>query len=391
MTSPSKYDVVVIGGGILGCSTAYFVKVAHPSISVCVVEPDPSYEFASALRASGGARRLFSCPENIQMSDFSINFIRDFPEIMATEDGLADIGWQEKGYLFIVGQKDLPMLKASHEEQRALGCEVYLLDRDELKHRFPSMNVADLAAGNYSPRDGWCDPNGLLQGFKRKGRQLGVEWVTDRVTNINLSGKKVLSVGTTSGRTIQAQDFVNAGGAWAGEISKLAGMDLPIAGQRRFEHFFSCAAAIEPLPYVKDAARLAFRPEGRGYSGGLVDGDEPLGFNFEVDHDYFERVVWPALAHRFSQFEASKCHRTWSGLYELNTLDGNPVIGKWTGGAENLFVVAGFSGHGMMHAPAAGRAVAELILTGRFQSIDLTRLGYERISAHQPYRERGIL
>ena len=325
------------------------------------------------------------------MSNFSIDFIKTFADTMATRDHAADIGWQERGYLFIVGQKDLPMLEASYQQQRELGCEVYLLDRDQLKERFPSMNVSDLAAGNYSPRDGWCDPNSFLQGFKRKGRELGVEWLTERIAGFNILGHKVDSVVTATGRTIDGESFVNAGGAWSGEISKLAGMALPIAGQRRFEHFFSSETAIEPLPYVKDATRLAFRPEGRGYSGGLVDGDEPLGFNFEVDHGYFERVVWPALAHRFPQFEATKCHRTWSGLYELNTLDGNPVIGKWTGGAENLFVVAGFSGHGMMHAPAAGRAIAELIVSGEFQTIDLKRLGYQRVLAQQPYRERGIL
>ena len=391
MSELSKYDAVVIGGGLLGCSTAYFLQIANPAMSVCVIEPDPSYQYASALRASGGARRLFSCPENIEMSNFSIDFIRAFPEIMATSDGLADIGWQEKGYLFIVGNKDMPMLEASFEQQRALGCEVYLLDRDQLKERFPSMNVSDLSAGNFSPRDGWCDPNSFLQGFKRRGRELGVQWLTDRVTAINRSSNRISSVETASSRTIHGDNFVNAGGAWAGRISQMAGMALPISGQRRFEHFFSTDKQIEPLPYIKDAARLAFRPEGRGYSGGLVDGDEPLGFNFEVDHGYFERVVWPALAHRFPQFEATRCHRTWSGLYELMTLDGNPVIGKWIGAAENLFVVAGFSGHGMMHAPAAGRAIAELMTTGRFQSIDLQRLGYQRVTANQPYRERGIL
>lgn len=391
MTDETRYDVVIVGGGLIGSSVAYFLKMADSRTSVCVIEADPSYEFASTLRASGGARRLFSCPENIEMSNFSIEFIKTFPETMATKDGLAEVGWREKGYLFIVGQKDMPMLEASFEQQRTLGCEVYLLNQTELKQRFPSMNVSDLTAGNYSPRDGWCDPNSFLQGFKRKGKELGVKWVTDRVSAINTSGNKVTSVETASGRTIQAENLVNAGGAWSGVISKLAGMDLPIAGQRRFEHFFSPQSPVEPLPYVKDTARLAFRPEGKGYSGGLVSSDEPLGFNFEIDHDYFERVVWPALAHRFPQFEATKCHRTWSGLYELNTLDGNPVIGKWTGGAENLFVVAGFSGHGMMHAPAAGRGIAELITKGSFQTIDLSRLGYERVVAQEPYRELGIL
>jgi FAD-dependent oxidoreductase domain-containing protein 1 len=160
---------------------------------------------------------------------------------------------------------------------------------------------------------------------------------------------------------------------------------------RRFEHYFTAGSPVEALPYVKDVARLAFRSEGSGFSGGLVDGSEQRGFNFEVDHGYFERVVWPAVAQRFPVFEAARCHRTWSGLYEQNELDGNPVIGPWTGGAANLYTVAGFSGHGMMHAPAAGRAVAELVLHGEYRTLDLTRLGYQRILAEEPYPEEGIL
>ena len=145
------------------------------------------------------------------------------------------------------------------------------------------------------------------------------------------------------------------------------------------------------LTTITGVARLAFRSEGQGFSGGLVDSDERRGFNFDVDHDYFDRVVWPAVAHRFPPLEAAKCHRTWSGLYEQNELDGNAVIGRWNSRLNNLYTVAGFSGHGMMHAPAAGRAIAELVVRGRFESIDLSRFGYERIEANAPYAEEGIL
>jgi len=169
------------------------------------------------------------------------------------------------------------------------------------------------------------------------------------------------------------------------------GMRLPVSPLKRYEHYFKCATPVERLPYVKDLARLAFRSEGVGFSGGLVDGSAVRGYDFDVDHDYFERVVWPALAHRFPAFEAVRCQRTWSGLYEVCELDGNPVIGRWNDGLRNLYTAAGFSGHGMMHAPAAGRAIAELIAHGRFATIDLARLGYERIAAHAPYREAGIL
>lgn len=168
-------------------------------------------------------------------------------------------------------------------------------------------------------------------------------------------------------------------------------MPLPIAPMRRFEHYFTTRTPIEPLPFVKDLDRLAFRPEGAGYTGSLVNSEEPRGFNFDVDHDYFETVVWPALAHRFPAFEATRCHRSWSGLYEQCELDGNAIIGNWRQRHPNVYVIAGFSGHGLMHAPAAGRGIAEMIVHGAFQTIDLTRLGYDRVLNNMPYRELGIL
>jgi glycine/D-amino acid oxidase-like deaminating enzyme len=386
-----RYDVVVIGGGIMGCSTAYHLKELAAGIDVVVVEPDPTYEFCSTLRASGGARVLFSCPENIAMSRWSIDFIRRFPETMAVGDRPAAVDWVEGGYLFIVPPEDMAMLEANCTAQRAQGCRVDLLTPGELKARFPSMHVADLGGGVHSPHDGWCDPNGLLQGFRRKARALGVVFTRDRVTGFAIAGGAVREARLASGGRIAGERFVNAAGAWAASVSEGAGMPLPVTPLRRFEHYFTCGHPIEALPYVKDLARLAFRSEGKGFSGGVVDSNEPRGFNFDVDHGYFERVVWPALAHRFPPLESARCHRTWSGLYEQCELDGNPIIGNWQGRLANFYVIAGFSGHGMMHAPAAGRGLAELIVDGCFRSIDLSRFGYERVERNERYPERGIL
>jgi FAD-dependent oxidoreductase domain-containing protein 1 len=391
MTTPMhNYDVAIVGGGIIGSSAAYFLKTLVPSLSVCVIEPDPTYEFSSTVRASGGARRLFSCPENIEMSNFSIDFIKRFPQNMAVDGREAPVDWVEGGYLFIVPPEAMPMLEAHALRQRAHGCDIDLLTPAQLKERFPSMYVGDLGGGAHSPRDGWCDPHGLLQGTRRKAASLGAVYIQDRVVALSKSGSSVSEAALASGVGVRAAAFVNAAGAWAGRICGMIGMPLPVAPMRRFEHYFTAGGRIERLPYVKDIERLAFRSEGAGFSGGLVDANEPRGFNFEVDHQYFERVVWPAVAHRFPVFEAAKCHRTWSGLYEQCELDGNPIIGNWKGRLDNFYVVGGFSGHGMMHAPAAGRGIAELIITGTFQSIDLGRLGYRRVARGEPYPEEGI-
>lgn len=384
-------DVAIIGGGIVGSSTAYFLKQADPSLSVCVIEPDPTYEFASTPRASGGCRVQFTCPENIAMSRFSIDFIRSFARTMATATHPAEIDWVEGGYLFIVPPEHTGNLERNVRRQEAHGCTVELLGPAELKQRFPSMRVEDLGAGALTPHDGWCDPHSLLWGFRRKAAELGVAYIEDRVIGADVDATKARSVRLQSGAVLRAEAFVNAAGAWSGDVARLFGMALPISPLRRFEHYFTCGHPMETLPYVKDVARLAFRSEGQGFSGGLVAGDAARGYNFDVDHDYFETVVWPAVAHRFPPLEAARCHRTWSGLYEQNELDGNPVIGRWNRRLPNLLTVAGFSGHGMMHAPAAGRGIAELIVHGGFQTIDLARLGYERVEAYEPYAEEGIL
>jgi glycine/D-amino acid oxidase-like deaminating enzyme len=386
-----RCDVAIIGGAIMGSSAAYFLKTLAPSASVCVIEPDASYEFCSTLRASGGVRVLFSCPENIEMSKFCRQFLQRFPLDMAVDGRDAPVDWVEAGYLFIVPPSGMDLLESNFATQRAHGCEVELLSPSVLKERFPSMFVDDLGGGVHSLKDGWCDPSGMLQGLRRKAISLGVRYVEDRVVGLARSPHAVGEARLSSGESIHAEAFINAAGAWSTEIAHMVGMRLPVSPLRRFEHYFTAGNPIERLPYVKDVERLAFRSEGVGFSGGLVNGDEPRGFNFEVDHDYFERAVWPAVAHRFPPFEAARCHRTWSGLYEQCELDGNPIIGNWKGELDNFYVMTGFSGHGMMHAPAAGRALAELIVHGSFQTLDLARFGYERIIRAEPYPEAGIL
>ena len=388
---PSRCDIAIIGGGIVGSSAAYFAKEWAADASVCVVEPDPTYEFASTPRASGGCRVQFSCPENIDMSLYSIQFIRDFARNMSLPDRPPTVDWVEGGYLLIVPPEHMKMLEGNVRVQRARGCEVELLSPPELKRKFSSIRTDDLGGGAYTPRDGWCDPSSLLWGFRRKAQALGVAYLKDRVVGAEVARHRVQALHLASGGRLAAAHVVNAAGAWSGDVAKLMGMNLPVAPLKRFEHYFTAGAAMERLPYVKDLARMAFRSESAGFSGGVVDGSALRGFDFDVDHGYFERVVWPAVAHRFPPLEAAKCHRTWAGLYEQCELDGNPVIGRWNGGAQNLYTAAGFSGHGMMHAPAAGRAIAELIAHGRYATIDLTRFGYERVERNEPYRETGII
>lgn len=386
-----KTDIAIIGGGAIGSAVAYYLKVKDPSVHVTVIERDPTYNLASTPRASGGVRRLFSLPENIALSNFSIPFFDNFAETMAVDGEKAEIGLKKNGYLFIVPPSSREMLKENFDTELEMGCNVVWLEPDELKNKFPSMNVSDLGAAVHSPDDGWLDPHSVLMGFRKKAKSLGAEFVADEVSGFDRQGATVKRAHLKSGEKLEASHFVNAAGAWAKDLCEMLGFKVPIEPLRRYEHYFESEEPIEPLPYLKDPERLAFRPEGRGYSGGVPTLEEPRGYNFDVDHDYFENVVWPALAHRFPQFEKTKCKNTLPGLYDQNDLDGNVIIGNGADGLENFYLLAGFSGHGLMHAPGCGLAMAELLLHGRYETIDLARFGWQRVLDNKPLRERGII
>jgi FAD-dependent oxidoreductase domain-containing protein 1 len=384
-------DVVIIGGGAIGAAAAYFLRIHPRAGSVTVIERDPTYQWASTPRASGGVRRLFALPENIALSNYSIPFFETFESEMAVAGEPAAINFKKGGYLFIVPPGAVDNLRRNFETQKAHGVNVVWLDQKGLKETFPSMIVDDLGAGVHSPDDGWLDPHSVLQGFRKKAQALGAEFISDEVVGMETSERAVRAVTLKSGRQIRAGAVINAAGAWASEICTMVGWQVPIEPMRRYEHYFETEEKIEPLPYIKDVNRLAFRPEGKGYSGGVPTLDEPRGFNFEIDHGYFEQVVWPALAARFPQFERTKEKNTMPGLYDQNEFDASPIIGPWSGHLDNFYLMAGFSGHGLMHAPGCGRAIAELILDGAYQTIDLTRLGWSRVPEGRPYAETGII
>jgi FAD-dependent oxidoreductase domain-containing protein 1 len=386
-----RVDVAIIGGGAIGAAAAYFLR-SHPrACRVAVIERDTSYRLASTPRASGGVRRLFSLPENIALSNYSIPFFARFDAEMAVDGERAAINFRKGGYLFIVPPAAAGVLERNFAMQKANGVRVEWLERKELKAKFPSMTVDDLGAGVLSPDDGWLDPYGVLQGLRKKAKALGAEFVNDEVVGLDVARARLRAIRLKSGQSIEAEAVINAAGAWAKEICAMAGWTVPIEPMRRYEHYFEAAEAIEPLPYIKDVHRLAFRPEGKGYSGGVPNLDEPRGYNFEVDHDYFQEVVWPALAARFPQFERTKEKNTMSGLYDQNEFDATPIIGPWAGKLDNFYLLAGFSGHGLMHAPGCGRAIAELILDGSYQTIDLARFGWTRIAEGRRCAEDGIV
>ena len=384
-------DIVVIGGGLIGSSVAYHLAASGRGGEIVVLEPDPTYEFATTPGGSGGVRRLFSRPENVALGSFGLDFYSGFKETMAVDDEPADISFKAQGYLFLSDAGDSSQMRSNYDNQTANGVIAELLEQGDLKARFPSVNFDDVDIGVLTPDDAWIDPYAAMMGFKRKARKLGVEYRQDRVLDWQGDGGVARRVTLKSGETLSADRFVLAAGAWSGEVAAMLDWPVPIRPMSRQTHFFRCKAEIEPLPFLKSETNLAFRPEGVGYTGGKPDWSVKPGFNWNYDPDWFEREVWPALAHRVPAMEELRLERTWACHYERNELDKNGIIGRWDGGMENVYIAAGFSGHGIMQAPGAGCALSELILDGAFSTMDLTRLGYGRVARNEPYPELGIV
>jgi len=386
-----RADIVIIGGGIVGSSIAYHLARAGGAGEVLVIERDPSYEQAATPRSNGGIRRLFSLPENIEMAAYGLAFYRDFARTMAVGGEPAEIGFRRQGYLFVSDAGGARQMEANFALQQRMGVEVELLAPDALAARFPSLSVEGVDLAVLSDHDAWIDPHAALLGFRRKARALGVRYEAREVAALEADTNGVRAARCSDGTQVRGDVFVNACGAWCAELAASIGLRLPVEPMSRESYYWRCATVLEPLPFVKTESHLAIRPEGAGYVGGVPDWSEPPGWNFDVSPAYFEQVVWPALARRIPAMQRIRLERSWRGHYARSALDRSPILGRVGGRFPNLVLANGFSGHGIMHAPATGRGLAEIILDGAWRSIDLSCFGYQRVRENRPYREKGIV
>jgi len=384
-------DIVIAGAGIIGCATAVHLLEASPGLDVVLVEPDPTYAQAATGRGSGGVRQLFTRPENIALSQYTLAVIADWDRWIAADDTPPPaLNWRPGGYLFIAGPQDLKHLAANFEIQQAHGVDAHWLDPADLAARYPQLCTEDLAGAVLSPQDGWLDPSAFFAGVRAKAERQGAAFVTDRVTGFALTGTTIRSVTLQSGRVLAAVAVVNAAGTWGPGLAAQAGMPLPVEPMRRHVHYLQPAADLSHLPFIKDPAGLAIHPYRQGLSVGLVDFSHPGGDNLAIDEAYYDAAVAPALHRRLPGSSQRTLRKTWTGLYDQNRFDGNMIIGNWPGHLDNFYTASGFSGHGLMHALGTGRALAELITGGEYATLDLSRLAYQRIPDRRPYPEHGI-
>ncbi len=388
-----KADIAILGGGIIGSSIAYHLAATGRAGRVVVIERDPTYEFAATPRANGGIRLLFSLPENIAMARYGRDFYAGFADRMAVDGTPAEIGFRRQGYLFLSDQGGAAQMEANFHTQTANGVEAELLDPQQIQTLFPSVAVDDVELGVYSPNDACIDPYAALMGFRAKAKGLGAEYVNGEVTGWQADGGAPQRLDLAAGTSVTADVVVLACGAWSRDVAAMIGVDLPVEPMSRESYVFQAEDEIEPLPFLKTESDLAIRPEGAGFVGGIPDWSEPAGWQFDLDPERFERVVWPALARRIPKMERLRLTGSWRGHYARSILDYSPLIGPLAadGPHADVYLATGFSGHGIMHAPATGRALTELILKRGFETLDLTCFGWSRVPNNAPYREKGIV
>ena len=272
--------------------------------------------------------------------------------------------------------------------QRGLGVDVHLLDRPALRARYPSFNFDAVDGAALTPADGQIDPNAALMGFRRAAEGRGIAYLQDRVTGLDLAGGLVVAARLASGTALPVDTFVNVANCWAPALCDMVDMPVPIEPRRRQQFFFDMQTELEPIPAMRHASGFGMRRLQNGYIAGYTDPAQGPGFHWDLDHAVFDDVVWPNLAAQGTPFEAIKMKGGWVGHYDMNRLDGNPVVGRCPH-VDNFILAAGFSGHGLMHAPAIGRALKEMILDGGFQSIDLARFSYQRVLDGTPLPDHG--
>jgi FAD-dependent oxidoreductase domain-containing protein 1 len=425
---PNQVDILIIGGGIVGTSIAYMCKnTIRECASIMVIEKDPTYSKASTTLSVGGIRQQFSLKENIQMSMFTSNFLRNAKYDLRIPTGdPPDFGFNLQGYLILASHQGAETLLQNHETQVEQGAYVDLLNRHQLAERFPWMNTEDIVLGAHGVQnEGWFDPWSLLIAMKGKAEWLGAKFLNAEFLDFNpkrqflssgmlddtgdpneLCGQAIFRLPSGEERQIKFCQCVIAAGAESGEITKKLGIGtptakgirsipLPVERRKRYVYVFHCPDGPElDFPFLCDPSGVYCRREGLG--GNYICGkcpsfeDEPDTANLDVDYNFFEEQIWPVLAHRVKAFERLKIVGAWAGYYDYNYFDQNAVIGKHPY-YDNIFWATGFSGHGIQMGPAVGKAFTETITHSYYKTIDLQRLGWERILAKSPLKETNIL
>ena len=394
----SSYDVIIVGGAMLGSSTAWWLA-SNPDFkgSVLVVERDPSYEYCATAHTNSCIRQQFSAEINVRISQFGAEFVKNFQHYMGDDARVPKPVLHSFGYLYLADtQAFADVLSAAQKVQAACGAGTKHMSRDEIAAAYPFYQLDDIIAGNHNLIDeGYFDGGTLFDWWKRSARERGAEYCTNEVVAMtrNAAGSRIESVTLNSGEVVSCGTVVNASGPRGILTSRMAGIEIPVEPRKRFTFIFAAEKPLRcDLPLTIDPSGVHCRTDGPYYMAGCPPEIDPAVdyMDFEMDHSIWQDKVWPAIATRIPQFEAVKLINAWAGHYDYNTLDQNAILGPHTR-VSNFMFCNGFSGHGFQQSPAMGRGLSELIVYGGFRTLDLTPFGYGRVERNEPFLEMAII
>jgi sarcosine oxidase subunit beta len=366
-------DAIIIGAGIMGAATAYHLARRKHG-RVVVLERDGVCSGSTAL-ASGGIRHQYANRIGIELTQQSIVVYENF----AAEFGV-DPQFRQHGYLILQQTEEERRLYAeSAATQRAMGVDTRVLGPDEVRARWPYLRADDLVSATYSPRDGFADPYLVTTAIAARARDLGAGIRTEHpVVGIERGGPRTTTVRTPGGDW-EAPVVIIAAGCWSGQVGRLAGVEIPIFPRRRCK-FITAPLPAERIPLetpfiIDHHAGFSIRREGAGVMVGYGRKGEASTFDTTPDWALVPGVAERAVR-RVPALADAEVLRAWVGLYEM-TPDQMGILSALPG-ADGLFVIAGFSGHGFMHGPIAGQLMAELVVDGRAHTVDVAPLDIER-------------
>ena len=387
-----NYDVIIAGGAITGSSIAWFLSQRSGfNGRVLVVEKDLSYQTCSSTLSVSSIRQQFSSVVNIRISRFGFEFLQSIDKQGVRDDGIDLV---EQGYLLLAGEDGAELLRRNVQLQRSEGADIGLYKPSELARRYPWLNVEGVTIASLGlSGEGWFDAYSLLQYFKRGAQKRGVTYIRGEVAGLDVKAERVAKVLLADGSHYGCGHFVNAGGTGATKIAKMAGVEVCIEPRKRCVFVINCrdSGSVSDCPHLIDYTGVWVKPKGQYFLTGTTppeDRDSPCS-DFDVDHYLFDEYVWPALAHRIPVFEATKVVAAWAGHYAYNVLDQNAIIGPHPL-IRNFLFANGFSGHGLQQAPAVGRAISEYIVHGKYVSLDLSDLSFDRILEGRPFLESNV-
>jgi glycine/D-amino acid oxidase-like deaminating enzyme len=387
MNNTKNFDVIMAGGGVMGCATAYYLLQADPTMKVAIVEMDPEYKRNSTVLSDGNVRLQFNLKENILISLYGLERLKTFSEDMAVGDWRPEVYFRQQGNLFLVDEKNREDAKAGLAQQQRMNCEVIWLEPAEIKARFPLYDETKFAGGTFGRLDGTMDPQAVLTAFRRKSVALGATFMEAEVAEVLHSDGKVDGVRLTDGTALTAKYIVNSAGAWGTKLARTVGIELPVDPVRRQVFVLLTTATPKeryPLTVFPSSLYLIHENGSQFMCGKSLD-DDPVGFDFTWNHDNFIERMWPELIEYVPVFDQLKILRGWSGLYDVNRFDGNVLLGEWPG-LEGFLLVNGFSGHGFQQCHAIGRYLSEVI-RGVDVSLDLSIFSPRRILENKPVFE----